>query len=117
MGDRENRWSDRPFKMTTNGPWWVPPEEPESSSSDSEEEERNRENELANKLKQEVLGNRYKYATGRELEKAREKDRGGEELSDSDFERFSALLRGLTNSGDVVNVLKESLLVKETPVN
>lgn len=40
---------------------------------------------------------RYKYATGRELEKAREAERVGEELSDKDFETFSKLLRGLTN--------------------
>lgn len=40
---------------------------------------------------------RYKYQTGRELEKAREQDKGAEELSDKDFDAFSALLRGLTN--------------------
>lgn len=40
---------------------------------------------------------RYKYATGRELERAREAEKGGEELSDGDFEEFSGLLRGLTN--------------------
>lgn len=40
---------------------------------------------------------RYKYQTGRELEKAREQDKGVEELSDKDFDAFSALLRGLTN--------------------
>lgn len=40
---------------------------------------------------------RYKYATGRELEKAREAAYGGEELSDKEFDTFSKLLRGLTN--------------------
>ncbi len=40
---------------------------------------------------------RYKYQTGRELEKAREQDRTVEELSDKDFDTFSGLLRGLTN--------------------
>ncbi|CAN0395854.1 unnamed protein product, partial [Discosporangium mesarthrocarpum] len=65
---------------------------------------------------------------------AREKNRAGVELTDKEFDTFSSLLRGLTNSrskiveamgfaldhvdasADVVNVLKESLLVKETPV-
>lgn len=40
---------------------------------------------------------RYKYQTGRELEKAREQDKTAEELSDKDFDHFSSLLRGLTN--------------------
>ena len=40
---------------------------------------------------------RYKYTTGRELEKARESEKGVTELSDKDFDAFSALLRGLTN--------------------
>ncbi|CAN0412650.1 unnamed protein product, partial [Ectocarpus fasciculatus] len=25
MGDREDRWVSRPYQMTPNGPWWVPP--------------------------------------------------------------------------------------------
>ncbi|CAN0447583.1 unnamed protein product, partial [Hapterophycus canaliculatus] len=37
MGDREDRWLSRPFQMTPDGPWWIPPEEPLSSSSDSED--------------------------------------------------------------------------------
>lgn len=40
---------------------------------------------------------RYKYTTGRQLERAREQEKGGPELSDKDFDAFSALLRGLTN--------------------
>lgn len=40
---------------------------------------------------------RYKYATGRELEKAREQDKSADDLTDEDFDSFSALLRGLTN--------------------
>ncbi|CAN0009333.1 unnamed protein product, partial [Laminaria digitata] len=116
MGDREDRWLSRPFQMTPNGPWWVPPEEPLTSSSDSEdEEERERLKEI--KRKKEALANRYKYTTGRELEKARESEKGAAELSDKDFDAFSALLRGLTNSADVVGVLKESLLVPETPIH
>lgn len=43
---------------------------------------------------------RYKYQTGREMEKAREQDKGAQELSDKDFDAFSALLRGLTNRCD-----------------
>lgn len=57
MGDREDRWLSRPFQMTPNGPWWVPPEEPLTSSSDSEdEEERERLKEI--KRKKEALANR-----------------------------------------------------------
>jgi hypothetical protein len=25
MGDKENRWREKPFQMTTAGPFWVPP--------------------------------------------------------------------------------------------
>lgn len=57
MGDREDRWVTRPYQMTPNGPWWVPPEEPLTSSSDSEdEEERERQREI--KRKKEALANR-----------------------------------------------------------
>lgn len=57
MGDREDRWVTRPYQMTPNGPWWVPPEEPLTSSSDSEdEEERERLKEI--KRKKEALANR-----------------------------------------------------------
>lgn len=59
MGDREDRWLSRPFQMTPDGPWWIPPEEPLTSSSDSEDEaERERLKEI--KRKKELLANRYK---------------------------------------------------------
>lgn len=58
MGDSEDRWLSRPFQMTPDGPWWVPPEVPMSSSSDSEDEaERERLREI--KRKKEALANRW----------------------------------------------------------
>lgn len=61
MGDREDRWLSRPFQMTPDGPWWIPPEEPLTSSDDSEDEferEKQREKEREIRRKKELLGDR-----------------------------------------------------------
>lgn len=49
MGDREDRWLKKPFQMTPDGPWWVPPEEPLTSSDSEDEEEKERLAEIARK--------------------------------------------------------------------
>lgn len=42
MGDRETRWRTKPFQMTPDGPFWVPPPIPEAYIREEEERETER---------------------------------------------------------------------------
>ena len=42
MGDRETRWRTKPFQMTPDGPFWVPPPIPEAYLREEEEREKER---------------------------------------------------------------------------
>lgn len=33
MGDKEDKWREKPFQMTLGGPFWVPPKMPQYSVS------------------------------------------------------------------------------------
>ena len=40
MGDKENKWRIKPFQMSNNGAFWVPPPLPEKhNGKDSDEED------------------------------------------------------------------------------
>eukprot|EP00611_Tribonema_gayanum_P017989 TRINITY_DN3099_c4_g1_i4.p1 TRINITY_DN3099_c4_g1~~TRINITY_DN3099_c4_g1_i4.p1 ORF type:complete len:825 (+),score=378.43 TRINITY_DN3099_c4_g1_i4:177-2651(+) len=146
MGDRERRWRQRPFQMVVGGAFWIPPAEPEDEP-DSEEErelekkrERERRRERMEKEREEAAkdpgkaqADRYKYMTGRQLEKAREaeRERGGPagRMPQPEEDNFRDLLGRLTMpsrrlireamgaaldnsecSAHVVEILSESLM-------
>ncbi|KAG5178404.1 hypothetical protein JKP88DRAFT_270519 [Tribonema minus] len=146
MGDRERRWRQRPFQMVVGGAFWIPPAEPEDEP-DSEEErelekkrERERRRERMEKEREEAAkdpgkaqAERYKYMTGRQLEKAREaeRERGGPvgRMPQPEEDNFRELLGRLTMpsrrlireamgaaldnsecSAHVVEILSESLM-------
>ena len=81
MGDKERKWREQPFQMTSDGPFFIPPKMPikkkkEGGGSDSEDsdDEGWREKEKARRAQREALRKeRYKYMTGAQMEKARER--------------------------------------------
>ena len=98
MGDKEHKWREKPFQMTANGPFWVrngsatslrqalshwislvkvPPKMGRGTDSDSSDDEAWRERERARlRDKEKMRAERYKYATGAQLQKARESEFG-----------------------------------------
>ena len=161
MGDKEHRWRTKPFQMAKDGKFWVPPEMPPDSESDEDEEVERRERQRQ-RDRQKMRDERYKFSTGAQLEKARERaaaetrnkeafggksEKSGSQdkevdiknaigfpLRDSEFEELQRLLQNLDCgrpkikecmgfaldyaecSGDIVDLIKESLLVDETPI-
>jgi hypothetical protein len=112
MGDRERRWRETPFQMSVGGPFWVPPPMPkEDSDSDDDAAWREREK-VRQKERERMRAERYQFATGAQLEKAREKDRaktsskggGRSTLSDAEYDDFSDALRSLTESRELIKV-------------
>jgi U2-associated protein SR140 len=127
MGDKERKWRHAPFQMTHQGPFYVPPAVPpkgDGSDSDSDDEgwrERERER---RKQREAMRKERYKYMTGAQMEKARERQEReakeaksggssggvnssssssssvpkGRPLSDEQYDAFEGLLRTLTAS-------------------
>mmetsp|Transcript_36985 Transcript_36985/g.47798 ORF Transcript_36985/g.47798 Transcript_36985/m.47798 type:complete len:1038 (+) Transcript_36985:104-3217(+) len=147
MGDKEDEWREKPFQITSESSFWVPPKMPEKRrrSVDRDQKEKQKEKDL--KDKEALRKERYKFSTGAQLEKARDRqDRDkkantvdtlmrGRPLSDRSYEKFQEKLRTLTSSrrkikeamgfaldyadcsGDVIELLEGSLLVNETPIN
>ena len=81
MGDKERKWREKPFQMTSDGPFFIPPKMPlkkkkadGASDSEDSDDEGWREKEKARRAQREALRKeRYKYMTGAQMEKARER--------------------------------------------
>ncbi|CAM9257117.1 unnamed protein product [Chrysoparadoxa australica] len=103
MGDKDRKWRSKPFRMVPGGHFWVPPDVPQEIEEEREEErEREKEKrsnwESRRERDRTVQNERHKYATGRQLEKAREGELDGRRMVSKDRERFQAILAGLTTS-------------------
>ena len=161
MGDKEHRWRTKPFQMAANGKFWVPPPMTDSDSDSEEEAYRQRERQRQ-RDREKLRSDRYKFSTGAQLQKARERaaaesrdigekheknaDNGqkkevdlksaiGLPLREDDFNELQGLLQELNCSrekvqrcmgfaldhaecsGDIIDVIKESLLVDETSIH
>jgi len=139
MGDKERRWRDKPFQMTVDGPFWIPPPMESNRADDSDDEETRERERRRLREREELRKERYKFATGAQLEKAREQEQGarggGGSLANHEYDELQDRLQTLSTSRqtikeamgfaldhaeasqEVVKLLKESLLLGETPIS
>lgn len=82
MGDREESWRTKPFQLNLGGPFWIPPPVPERPPEEEEERDRERssrrERDRGRDRGEERRDSSSKdqYLTGRQLEKARDREKG-----------------------------------------
>jgi hypothetical protein len=115
MGDTEDTWRTKPFQMSVDGLFWESPPVPRKKTQDKDQDrERERarmgQSNLRDRERDRAkIDSKVEYKTGRQLELARERERGSMsrevQLSDTQYDKFSDLLRSLTLERHQVNFL------------
>lgn len=77
MGDKETKWRAKPFQMTPDGPFWVPPPVPEAYLR--EEEKREKERQRREQRERERAEARKSRGGGGNRSRSRSRSRGREE--------------------------------------